>query len=205
MIKPQNIGQKDGGEYVAVNILMPNAPYSGKPGVVEAVPIITDRRTGLQLDYKDYSKNLHFFYAKTVDVTQKGTPGTTKRMTGAAVAKTGIVPVNAKLYATIDGIGGFTGTIRTEDFYVNKLDISKEKVKIRDQYYTGEEVKVPVTDIFFLGGKTTAPPTETDYEIIGYKNNIQKGTATIILKGKNNFGGFKTATFKIVQKPFEAP
>lgn len=205
VIKPQNIGQKDGGEYVAVKILMPNVPYSGKPGVLEAAPIITDKRTGLQLDNRDYSKNLRFFYAKTVDVTQKGTPGTVKRMTGEAVGKTDIVPVNAKLYAVIDGTGGFTGSARTEDFFVNQLDLSKEKVQIRDQYYTGEEIHVPITDIFFLGGKKTAPPTSTDYEIIGYKNNIQKGTATVILKGKNNFGGFKTATFKIVQRPFEAP
>ena len=41
---------------------------------------------------------------------------------------------------------------------------------------------------------------EGDYEIIGYTNNIKKGTAKMTLKGVGDYGGTKTVTFKIVPR-----
>lgn len=39
----------------------------------------------------------------------------------------------------------------------------------------------------------------TDYEIVenSYANNIKKGTATVTIVGKGNYGGTKTVKFKI--------
>ena len=41
-----------------------------------------------------------------------------------------------------------------------------------------------------------------DYEIdtLSYENNLQKGTAKVIIKGLGNYGGQKTVKFKIAAK-----
>lgn len=38
---------------------------------------------------------------------------------------------------------------------------------------------------------------DTDFEVVGYKNNVNKGTATVYLKGVGDYCGTKTVTFKI--------
>ena len=42
----------------------------------------------------------------------------------------------------------------------------------------------------------------TDYEIVAdsYTNNIKKGTASVTIVGKGEYGGMKQAKFKIVVK-----
>lgn len=41
-----------------------------------------------------------------------------------------------------------------------------------------------------------------NYEVAGYSNNINKGTATVTIKGINDCGGVKTVKFKIKKKSF---
>lgn len=38
----------------------------------------------------------------------------------------------------------------------------------------------------------------TDYEIAAYRNNIKKGTATVIFKGIGDYAGEKKVQFKIL-------
>lgn len=45
-----------------------------------------------------------------------------------------------------------------------------------------------------LNGKVLS---SDNYEITGYMNNINKGTATVTIKGRNDCGGVKTVRFKI--------
>ena len=45
--------------------------------------------------------------------------------------------------------------------------------------------------------------SEDDYEIVGYSNNINKGTAKVTIRGTGNYGGLKTQTFKIKAKGFK--
>jgi len=39
-----------------------------------------------------------------------------------------------------------------------------------------------------------------DFTVVGYSNNINKGTAKLTIQGKGNYGGTKTVTFKIKGK-----
>ena len=48
-------------------------------------------------------------------------------------------------------------------------------------------------------GKNTILTTD-DYEIIGYNNNVKKGTATLTIKGKGNYGGTKAVKYTIQAK-----
>lgn len=43
---------------------------------------------------------------------------------------------------------------------------------------------------------------ESQYEIVpgSYKNNVEKGTASVTIRGVDNYGGTKTVTFTIRAK-----
>ncbi|MBO4681149.1 MAG: hypothetical protein J5623_04540, partial [Clostridiales bacterium] len=66
---------------------------------------------------------------------------------------------------------------------------------IADKTYTGEAVtQTPV--VTFNGKQLTEG---TDYRIT-YANNIDAGTATVVISGTGNYGGAKTVTFEILKK-----
>ena len=66
----------------------------------------------------------------------------------------------------------------------------------------------PVTDQAWTGGAVTPRPTVkrgatalregSDYTL-SYRNNVNPGTATVIVTGKGNYSGSRTATFRIVE------
>ena len=74
-----------------------------------------------------------------------------------------------------------------------KLDNKSTNIKIENQKYTGKELKPKPTVKY--GKKTLV--SGTDY-IVSYKNNTNLGTASITIKGKGNYEGTITKTFKIV-------
>lgn len=81
--------------------------------------------------------------------------------------------------------------------YYSKTDISKVNVSaIGKQYYTGKEIR-PLPKLTYNGKYLYHG---TDY-VLSYQNNKKVGTATIIIKGKGNYKGTKSVTFKIVKKP----
>jgi len=74
------------------------------------------------------------------------------------------------------------------------IDIAKCTIsKIANQNYTGKAIKPNPT---IKNGKVVLK-NGTDYTV-GYKNNTKLGTATVTIKGKGNYTGTITKTFKIV-------
>lgn len=65
--------------------------------------------------------------------------------------------------------------------------------------YTGEEVRPDKELQVKLNGKALG---SDNYEITGYANNINRGTATVTIRGRNDCGGVKTVRFKIKGKGF---
>ena len=76
--------------------------------------------------------------------------------------------------------------------------IAKASVKVENQIYTGEPVEPGKDAVTVKVGKVTL--TADDYDIISYSNNVKKGTATMIIRGKGNYGGTKTVKFTIKSK-----
>ena len=92
----------------------------------------------------------------------------------------------------IYGLGNFKGTIRLQ-FRIFGKDISSVTVsEIADQEYTGKAItpKVTVT----VDGKTLIE--NVDYTV-EYRNNIESGTASIIISGMGNYSGVTARTFRI--------
>ena len=93
---------------------------------------------------------------------------------------------------TIKGIGKYKGTVQ-KNFTITATSISGAKVTASNVTYTGAEQKPTVT--VTLNGKTLR--LNYDYTLVGYKNNINAGTATVTIAGKGNYAGNATGTFTI--------
>lgn len=100
---------------------------------------------------------------------------------------------------TVSGTGNYTGEISAV-YRIVKASIAKAKVTVAKQYYTGKSVEPGKDQLTVKVG--SAVLNKTDYEIVGYSNNVAKGTATVTLRGTGNYGGEITVKFKIEQKNF---
>lgn len=113
------------------------------------------------------------------------------------------LPAGTEVTVRAEGKGAYTGTIQ-KTFRIAAKSFGGVTGKIEEQTYTGGEVTLTKDKITLtIGkGKNAVTLTEDDFEIVGYKNNIKKGTATVILKGKGSYAGTKNVTFKIGAKEF---
>ncbi len=74
--------------------------------------------------------------------------------------------------------------------------ISSAKVSYKRTYcYTGEAVEPVKSEMIVKIGKTVL--NDYDYDIISYSKNIDKGTGYLVIRGKGNYSGTKTISFKI--------
>ena len=113
---------------------------------------------------------------------------------------------------TILNVGKYTITLKISkngnllqqascNYEITKKDLADSDVSlsgdIADQTYTGEEIE-PSFTLKYNGHVLT----NDDYSTI-YKNNVNAGTASIVLQGIGNFKGSKTITFNIVAEQGE--
>jgi len=96
---------------------------------------------------------------------------------------------NGKITINADCLSPFMISLLKEPTNIKNTTISK----IADQNYTGKAIKPNPT---IKNGKV-ALKNGTDYTV-SYKNNTKLGTATVTIKGKGNYTGTVTKTFKIV-------
>lgn len=97
-----------------------------------------------------------------------------------------------EISVTILGRGAYTGT-KTVTFTVPRTSIASAVVSsIPEQAYTGKPITPQPT--VTAGGKTLK--NGNDYEL-SYENNVNVGTATVIVTGKGDYEGTKRATFQI--------
>lgn len=93
-----------------------------------------------------------------------------------------------------EGKGKYSGNLEAS-FTISPADIAKaDAAKIEDRSYTGKEIKAEPELTFNEAGLEKG----TDYEITGYENNIELGTAAVTIEGKGNFKGTATLNFQIV-------
>lgn len=157
------------------------ATFTVEPREIEAKDVAFDKEltyTGNEL-------------TQTVTVTVNGktlTVGTDYTVSGLTGTEPGSYPV------TVAGTGNYTGTV-TKSFEIAKADISSAAITYdAGPYgYTGKEWK-PEAAVSFNDAALTA---DTDYTV-SYENNINAGTAKIIITGiGDHFTGSTEKTFTI--------
>ncbi len=134
----------------------------------------------------DYAKDIAYTYAGG---DREGEP----------VLATDIIPVGTEIRVEVRVANpkNYRGTVYGT-YRIVQGDISKAKVSVEPQQYTGRKVKPKKNQIqVTLSG---VPLGDKDYEIVGYENNINQGYGKVILRGTGSYGGTKTAKFKIGKK-----
>ena len=135
--------------------------------------------------------------------------------------KTGIVNEPGSIVRiTITGAGNYRGegSVLTADYRITEFDFTKVTVKVvpKTLPYTTKPVTLTEEDLILTmkvgTGKqavveelkliTDGDDTKDGYKIIGYKNNVNKGTAQVTLQGCGKYGGTKTVKFYIGTRPF---
>ena len=135
--------------------------------------------------------------------------------------KTGIVnEPGSTVRTTITGVGNYQGegSVLTADYRITEFDFTKVTVKVvpKTLPYTTKPVTLTEEDLILTmkvgTGKqavveelkliTDGDDTKDGYKIIGYKNNVNKGTAQVTLQGCGKYGGTKTVKFYIGTRPF---
>ena len=96
--------------------------------------------------------------------------------------------------AIIKGIGDFTG-YKEINFKIAYNIASSKVTGIANKIYTGNIIKQKITVKY----GTTVLKDKKDYSV-SYKNNLNAGTATMIITGKGNYIGTISKTFKITRK-----
>lgn len=126
----------------------------------------------------------------------------------------GTPAVGDEIRITVNGMGGYKGTVYVPFRIIeNNRDISKAKVKVEAQVYTGKAIelsqfdssgKQQITVTMKIDGTTQNLTEGVDFEIVkaGYSKNINKGSGRLTLRGIGRYGGTKTASFKINSHDF---
>ena len=94
----------------------------------------------------------------------------------------------------IIGKGKYKGNI-TKTYTISRASLSSATVKTENKTYTGQ--KIFIDSKVTIGKKTLI--NGTDYTVT-FKNNKAVGTATVTIKGKGNYTGSISKTFKINPK-----
>ena len=102
------------------------------------------------------------------------------------------------VHVTITGAGDYTGTVETS-FVILPADLANATIDmIPDHVRTSYPIEPdPVVK---LDGRTLVK--DVDYEV-SYSENVNEGTATLMVKGIGNCAGDTHATFQIIANPKE--
>lgn len=191
MTKNFKINAKD-IEYITAEAA--DKTYVNKPGAYKSAVKLIDTDGKVLVANRDYNAAVEYAVfrdGQKVVLTNKDIVEAGELVTATVFAKSGS---NYK--------GGKSCTYR-----VTKSAISSAKVvKIDAQIYTGKAIELEEKDIVIRQTAVSEPliPGE-DYVIVpgSYTNNVNKGTASVIIRGKNNYGGTRKVTFTIKAKSFK--
>ncbi|MCR5357560.1 MAG: hypothetical protein K6E63_09200 [Lachnospiraceae bacterium] len=172
--------------------------FKDKAGIYKSKLVIMDGGKKLKAG-KDYEKAVTYTYAKDGEGHNAGDP----------VSDTEVLPAGTEILATAKAAGNnYTGSVSTT-FRIVKSDIKKVKLKgrVEAKAYTGYEVKLSEADIPLAVPATVEEGGTTvhNWEIVegSYKNNVNKGTASVTVRGLGDYGGTKVIKFKIGTKGFK--
>lgn len=200
-------------------IMVSDVVFKDAPGQCKPAITIYDSDGAKLKPGTDYNSAIRYTYEEFTDLdgsavesleikTKTGkTFGTVTREVGDEVQAIDIVPVNTHIKAEVTGKGFYAGNADEEDSVISasfrfaKNSISKMTGTVVAQTYTGK----PIKPDYYNGDVKIYNKKELlaggiDYEIVGYSNNVNKGTGKITIKGIGNYGGYKDITFKITQK-----
>ncbi len=183
----------------ATDIVASNRANTCRPAVK-----LVDRDGGVLRAGVDYETVIKYTYVNNTTVERLVNKKKESKVleAGTEVDKADIIPAGTQIKAVVQGKGFYVDDQETYFRYV-ATNIASAKVVIPNKIYTRNEIILGEDDIQISVTVNKKMETLTygeDYKIAGYKNNINKGTAKVIIQGLKNYGGTKEVSFKIVSK-----
>lgn len=171
---------------------------STKPNKYQSVPKVIDLDGKALKSGTDYEKTFEY-----VRLEEKILENGEIDIVDIPIGEEELLPANTTVKITVKAKenGSYTGEI-SGTYRIIQKSISKASVKVKEQTYTGKEIKPDAAEITQIRVGKDDLAAGTDYEIIGYSNNIKKGTAKMTIRGLGEYGGTKTVSFKIKAKGF---
>lgn len=153
----------------------------------------------------DYDKDPVYTYRNETEVFHKdaGGDGRLIRSAGERVDQNDVIPAGTILNVkvTAKAGGNYMGELEGQ-YRITLASIASASVSVRKQIYTGQEI-TPDKSQFTV--KVKGRQVDDDqWEIVegSYRNNIKKGTASVAIRGLNDYGGIRTVKFSIGAKGF---
>lgn len=109
------------------------------------------------------------------------------------------------VYVKVIGTNNYAGSEIIGSYRIASKNISSVTARIENQVFTGKEIEPEPKDFAVTDGKGIGAKSLTlgsDYIIESYKNNINKGKASVTIRGINNYCGTKVISFNINDKAF---
>ncbi|MBQ6888283.1 MAG: carbohydrate binding domain-containing protein [Lachnospiraceae bacterium] len=167
-----------------MDIKAADVAYQNKKGKYKSAPVLTDADGKKLKVNRDYTVK----YYLAADGTELG--------------KNDVVDAGEAVKVVVTAKGkNYTGS--NEAVYkVAVQDISKAKVVVKTKPYTGKAITLTAEDFTTIKVGDTKLKEGVHYEIVedSYENNINKGTASVTIKGIGNYAGTKKVTFKITSR-----
>lgn len=101
---------------------------------------------------------------------------------------------------TIRGKGAYTGT-GTKTFKIARKSLAKASVSLSKTTYTYDGKEKKPTATVRLGGKRL---TRNTHFTVGYRANVNAGTAIVVVSGAGNYCGSVVKRFSIAPKPLKS-
>ena len=173
----------------AVHMEAADVEENKKPGKYSSKLILTDTN-GKNLTVADYD-------SKTLTYRDEA---------GRILGKQDRPEAGSVITVTAQGKGLYQGTVSTTYRICEAgKHMGKASITLRDskakRYYTGEALILDKEELKIRIGKTEL--TSDDFELIDYKNNVNKGTAQVTVRGVGDYAGTKVFKFKIVAQPLQ--
>ena len=169
-----------------ITMTVRDAVYSGQIGSFISKPVVKEA------DGTILSEGANKDYTVKYSVVENGVE-TEKTANDAALDKNTIVKVTVSAAS-----GNYTGSI-SEEYKVVAASIRSATIIAKAQTYTGKEITLSAADFSKARIGKTQLVYGVDYEIVpgSYEKNINKGNATVTIRGIGNYGDEKKVTFRI--------
>ena len=166
-----------------VTLTVPDKAFVNKAGKYVSKPVLTDVDGNKLTAGKDYERAIVYTLEDGTELNSRSK-----------------VNVGTNIQVKVTGMGAYTGELEGA-YRITASDFTKAKIRISPQIYSGHAIMLEQGDITVKVGRETLT-YGTDYEIVeeSYSNNIKKGTASVTIAGKGNYGGRKTAKFRITSR-----
>ncbi|MCR4738825.1 MAG: leucine-rich repeat protein [Lachnospiraceae bacterium] len=167
-----------------IQVTAKDVVFQDKPGKWISKITVTDADGKALVAGKDYdNKNIIYSYDKAGE---------------QEIDSKSVVSADTTVYVTVTAKGASYSGTATGSYRIVERDIGKLTATVTvPKSYTGKPVKLKPGDITWKSGNKPVENVTFKIDETTYKNNINKGKATVTLRGTGIYGGTKTVTFNI--------